>query len=181
MYLTLFDNIYLILTIFEGQKKFSFRGCGWKVKSIPWSQEERVWINDMVDLFTKLFGPDYLDYQYSPDHGTTVSDTTDPRKSLHYDHDVQEASYEENCQSALSVTPSKWLKRVSGNQPERKDSPCTDLLDGILPLEEDSWKVEECASHPALEVDSNESQANEVEQSQPSNDYHAPHQIFHHP
>lgn len=88
MYLTLFDNIYLILTIFEGQKKFSFRGCGWKVKSIPWSQEERVWINDMVDLFTKLFGPDYLDYQYSPDHGTTVSDTTDPRKSLHYDHDV---------------------------------------------------------------------------------------------
>ena len=68
-------------------KKFSFRGCRWKGKKMHWSQDEIVWIKAILDLFTKLFGGDFLDFSYSPEHGTELSEASDPRKHFCYDHD----------------------------------------------------------------------------------------------
>ena len=51
-------------------KQFAFRGCGWRNTQVSWTEEEKVWIRLVVDLFVKLFGEDYLKYVYSPDHGT---------------------------------------------------------------------------------------------------------------
>ena len=87
-------------------KTFAFRGCGWsRDTNIHWSQEDKVWINIIVDLLAKLFGEDFLDYVYTANHGTVVAELSDPRKSFTYDHELWEATYEATCQEQSINNP----------------------------------------------------------------------------
>lgn len=80
-------------------KPFAFRGCGWKAKVQMRSPEDLVWINAIIDLFTKLFGKDYMEYNFTKDHGTQVAVPSDPRLVFSYDHAKWEASFQETVQS----------------------------------------------------------------------------------
>ena len=59
-----------------------------KAKEMHWSEDEVVWIRVIIELFTKIFGQDYLEYAYSKDHGTVLQEGSDPRKQFIYDHDA---------------------------------------------------------------------------------------------
>ena len=119
-------------------KRFSFRGCGWSKRTFCWSQDDQVWIDVIVDLFVKLFGEDYLNYAYSKDHGTQVTEVSDPRNSFTYDHDKWEESFETVCQERAvslqarrSANLLKQLADTTVKQPEAE----SDNLDGVAPLQ----------------------------------------------
>lgn len=57
--------LYFFNSLVSGEKLFYYRGCGWKAKRMVWSEEDRVWIEKMDELFTNLFGPDYCEYEYT--------------------------------------------------------------------------------------------------------------------
>ena len=84
-------------------KKFSFCGCGWSKQTFCWSQEDEVWIDVIVDLFVKLFGEAYLDYTHSKDNGSQVTEVSDPKKTLTYDHNKWEESFETVCLPSFSA------------------------------------------------------------------------------
>jgi len=76
-----------------GKKKFSFRGCGWKaVNATNWSQEHRDWILAIDNLFTQLFGEDFLRYVYDKDKGTSVDEHI-VSTLVEYSHDQWESVY----------------------------------------------------------------------------------------
>lgn len=119
-------------------KKFSFRGCGWSKRTFCWSQEDEVWIDVIVDLFVKLFGEDYLNYTYSKDHGTQVTEVSDPRRSFIYDHDKWEESFETVCQErAVSLQARRsasLLKQLADTTVKQPEAESNDL-DGVAPLQ----------------------------------------------
>ena len=118
-------------------KQFAFRGCGWRNTQVSWTEEEKVWIRLVVDLFVKLFGEDYLKYLYSPDHGTHIEEVSDPRRSFAYDHDDWEASYENAinfARGANSVSSADSLKALASQLQLQASSAD---LDGISPIEAD--------------------------------------------
>ena len=54
---------YSFIAFILGKKKFSFRGCRWKaINPKKWSQEHQDWILIVDNLFTQIFGDDYLNY-----------------------------------------------------------------------------------------------------------------------
>ena len=119
-------------------KKFSFRGCGWSKRTFCWSQEDEVWVAVIVDLFVKLFGEDYVDYTYSKDHGTQVTEVSDPRESFTYDHDKWEESFETVChERAVSLQArgsAKLLKQLADTTVKQPEAESNDL-DGVAPLQ----------------------------------------------
>ena len=118
-------------------KQFAFRGCGWRNARVSWTEDDKVWIRLMADLFVKLFGEDYLKYVYSPDHGTRIEEVSDPRRSFTYDHDDWEASYENalsHARGANFVSSAHSLKALASQlQPQTSSAD----LDGISPLDPD--------------------------------------------
>ena len=44
-------------------KPFYYRGCGWKPWRPDWSKEDQEWIKGMDTMFTRLFGPDFCEYE----------------------------------------------------------------------------------------------------------------------
>lgn len=119
-------------------KRFSFRGCGWSNRTFCWSQEDEVWIDVIVDLFVKLFGEDYLNYAYSKDHGTQVTEVSDPRKSFTYDHDKWEACFETVCQERAASLKARrsanLLKQLANNSEKQPEAEPNDLA-GVTPLQ----------------------------------------------
>ena len=101
-----------------------------------WSEDEVVWIRVIVELFTKIFGQDYLEYAYSKGHGTVLQEGSDPRKQFIYDHDAWEACYQTT--SAVQSVKTPWLKRV--NDDKHVDSSNTGLSDDladVVPLKDE--------------------------------------------
>ena len=119
-------------------KKFSFRGCGWSKRTFCWSQEDEVWIDVIVDLFVKLFGEDYLNYTYSKDHGTQVTEVSDPRRSFIYDHDKWEESFETVCQEITASMQARrsanLLNQLADTTVKQPEAESNDL-DGVAPLQ----------------------------------------------
>ena len=76
----------------------------------------------MVDLFVRLFGEDYLSYIYTPEHGSQIVDTSDPRKSFEYDHEQWEASFQTACQERSEnlkpANTSAYLLKQLASQPQ---------------------------------------------------------------
>lgn len=47
--------------LISGKKHFHYRGCGWSAKDkIPWCRETKNWVFVIDDLFTKVFGDDFV-------------------------------------------------------------------------------------------------------------------------
>ena len=79
-----------------------------------WSEDEVVWINVIKELFTKIFGHNYLGYACNKDHGNVLQEGSDPRKQFTYDHDAWEASCKEMSASRSVRTP--WLKHANDDK-----------------------------------------------------------------
>jgi len=51
------------LSFHPSGKPFYYRGCGWKPWRPDWSKEDQEWIKGMDTMFTRLFGPDFCEYE----------------------------------------------------------------------------------------------------------------------
>ena len=84
---------YSFIAFTLGKKKFSFRGCRWKViNPKKWSQEHQDWILIVDNLFTQIFGDDYLSCGYDKDKGTNIDETI-LSTLVDYNHDQWESGY----------------------------------------------------------------------------------------
>ena len=84
---------YSFIAFTLGKKTFSFRGCRWKViNPKKWSQEHQDWILIVDNLFTQIFGDDYLSCGYDKDKGTSIDETI-LSTLVDYNHDQWESGY----------------------------------------------------------------------------------------
>ena len=93
----------------------------------------------IIDLFSKLFGKDYIEYNYSKDHGTQIAEPSDPRLVFSYDHANWEASFKESVQSrAIEPLPRSAVALKAFSSFDVRQEPGNDPLndlDGISPLD----------------------------------------------
>ena len=98
---------------------FSFCGCGWKaINTTNWSKDQRDWILAIDDLFTKVFGEDFLRYVYDKDKGTSVDDHI-LSTLIDYNHDQWESLYLKQQTAAPHDTPAKPKHPTSRKGPKR--------------------------------------------------------------
>ena len=58
-------NLFHVIPILG--RPFYFRGCGWSTKyTVSRSKEEMTWVVGMTELFTEIFGDDFLSYETVP-------------------------------------------------------------------------------------------------------------------
>ena len=48
-------------------KHFYYRGCGWRKKTVPWTDNDKEWIKSINNLLDMMLGPDHLDFEQTPD------------------------------------------------------------------------------------------------------------------
>ena len=70
------QNCYLTILLFlTGKRKFRFRGCGWKpINARMLTKEKQEWILAIDNLFSQMFGNDFLTYVYDKSKGTSVEE-----------------------------------------------------------------------------------------------------------
>ena len=121
------------------EKPFYFKGCGWsRKKNVMWSKDDMMWIVQMENLFTEIFGNDFLVYEWDKAKGTLII-SPDSLPCFRYNHALwEEAFLSEQPQLKCSVnyqpsaaTNSTPLPSVSKPQP-----PCFALNDvALIPKE----------------------------------------------
>ena len=134
--------ISLISNFFIGKRKFSFRGCGWKpINTRMWTKEKQEWILAIDNLFSQMFGNDFLTYAYDKSKGTSVEGHI-LSGLVDYNHDQWESRYLETLASAQQgeftdteftmgcPDSAKQLVFTDGEVVSAKSCPSTEVSDG---------------------------------------------------
>ena len=119
-------HLFFCVCIFL-EKPFYFKGCGWsRKKNVMWSKGDMMWIVQMENLFTEIFGNDFLVYEWDKAKGTLII-SPDSLVCFRYNYALwEEAFLSEQPQLKCSVnyqpyaaTNSTPLPSVSKPQPPR--------------------------------------------------------------
>lgn len=108
--------IYFEFFTVLGKKKFKYRGCGFQsIDATSWTEETKKWILTVNDLFSQLFGGDFLLCRYNADHGTKVEDEV-VSGMFEYNHEEWETQY---------------AKSIIDHREMQQQSPASTPKDGI--------------------------------------------------
>lgn len=85
-------------------RPFYYRGCGWKKKTVQWTEEDKKWIEKINDLLDMMLGPDHLEYGQTL---TTKYCVVEPHSqpSYEYDHQKWEEQFSLTEKEELPVKP----------------------------------------------------------------------------
>ncbi|KAJ7377138.1 hypothetical protein OS493_030733 [Desmophyllum pertusum] len=108
-------------------KPFYYRGCGWRRKTVPWSNEDKEWIESINNLLDMMLGPDHLEFEQTPDTKYCI---VSPHSVPEYEYDHQkwedEFTLGQKSQSPCKTSetpgePPRKLPKLSSKPPVKRE------------------------------------------------------------